>query len=350
MVLPPVLRGEILAVKGLKVGLTVVVWMLVLQAGYLGFQVAPRALNKAGLLAVVIMLTASLLVWAGVRFVDTSSLLHATPNIAQRVRGTRFEASSLGGGALVGLVLCSLRSNRRRVLVLIAVLTGLIIWLTASRGTLVVASGIILVCLVAVLAPARPLHGAARYSIVGAATVLVTMLLSFGLVALLRQPLWADLRAATSDASRSIWALASLSSLVKYPFGQGLAGTLAWTPPLLLDAAENVRGIFPASDFSEVRALALGRTDQALSPKTIPALAATYFGIPGLLAAASLYYVLGQRLVARLNVPQVRTYAVGAVCFALVSSSYFGGLYSWEQPLLCGALLAAARDAEGGPR
>ncbi len=345
MALPDALLGVSTVGKLLRLGLTVAIWCAVPLAGYILMQVAPKAVFVGIAAGFSILLLSLIAAKLGLLVVENSNYLHSIPNIQQRVRGSRFEPSSLGGGYIVlGTFACIVIRGRLGIAAVVAILVvGQ--YLTASRGTAVVIGTVLLASIVALC-----LNRSAwswlrvRSTAVATAVVAVTLALSFGLTAVLQSSIWKAVApsvsvgsAGTSDATRALWSSTALRALWENPFGYGFVAYLESVQRLMRDSLDANFQSFRQVELTEVFYLINTTSDFALAPKTLPALGAIHLGIVGLVAVGALYVV---SLRASIHIAE-NTYYTASLCtlsVILVSSTFLSSLFLWEQPFILGAI------------
>lgn len=339
LVVPPVSEQD-LFMKTIRVGINLLVFIVVVRTGLRASDHLPKFLILSFILAFAALTCGTIGGRLGVSIFDFEGPLHATPNFAQRIRGTRFEASSLGAGLLTAFGACALALRSRRALLLASLVPIAILVFTDSRGSLACALAITTVCVVTSFTregddrPARR----RRINVLGLLLVLTCLVPAFALSALVTSSVWSGMSASLSDATRSIWAQASLSSLFHFPIGQGFAGPSYVLQPIFAAATEDLAGVFSIVDLEEATNLAQTTDLSSLSPKTLPAVVVVYFGAPGLVALVTAFWTFGVRAAS----PRAPVgYAVAAFALVAVSSSYFSSPFAWDQALLLGALLGA---------
>lgn len=299
-----------------------------------------RATWILGVLAAFVFLAVTSLLQSIVPgFLDGLGPLHRTPNVQVRVRATRFEASSLGSLLLILIGMFWALSKRKSAIWQGTVLVIVAQSVTQSRGTLLVSGLLSLLALVMlILAPLNRRQHARVPVLLAMASV--PMIASFYLSSVLSASFWRDLGlvAANSDAMRGLWARAMGVSLIEHPFGLGFAEYLVQAPKLLLENAGDVSAVYGYSAVAaEMSPIVAGETD-TLSPKTLPTIAAMYFGWLGVLFTFRLYYSLFKASWKQASYEPSRLLA--AVALVAVSASYFSSLFAWEQALLIGLLLS----------
>lgn len=335
-VLPATARGEELAVKAGKVGLSLSAMWVCFSAGSIAFR-RHRSVTSA---AVCVLLTISI---AGVFLSDQlelSSLFHSTPNFAQRTRGLRFEASSLGAGILVfGALFCTLaRSSAAKVTCVLIVIWTVSLYVP-SRGA--ITSIVIVVLLYFTALVFHWVHRRAAANSFGVLVATSSLVLSFGLPFLVALSGWQGMSRDISDASRSVWAMASLQSLIIYPLGQGLAMPTVTLGSLLSLSATDLVGVFGYRNMTEVFSLAASNTDNALLPKTFPNIAAVYGGAVFLYAWLRCLVALNGRLFARIP---MTSGILPLIVLVVVSSSFYSSIFAWEQAFLFGVLWSLSQS------
>lgn len=345
--LPSVLLGESATEKAIRVAVSIFLYAYILGAGFQLFQPFRQWILVGCAVALAILLASALLGGFGIGFLDTSNVFHSVANVQQRVRGTRLEASSLGAAILVCTAILAMGLSRNQGIAVLAVGSVLAGILVNSRGT-VITIAITLVVIVLVIISRSAFRRRVRLRLVFSVSALVGVLyLSFGLDQLLTSDLWLTYGSfnshsgSTSEATRSIWANTALQSTLSYPSGTGYVGYLAWMPELLSHATDNAGKYYSLSSLSEALGLVGATSDDQLVPKTLPAIAAIFLGIPGLLGVIFLYF-------RTLNASWVgfRSGQIGlpaaAMILILVSATYFASISSWEHAFGFGALLSFA--------
>lgn len=340
--LPEVARGEPLLFKALKVAVMFSCFALSIRAGLRAACWSPRCLVIGALCSVAIMTFSAMIDLSGSQLLDANSFIHNTSNYAQRVRGTRFEASSLGAGLLVCLATALLFVKRKRFLLLAAFVFFGVTLLTQSRGTLVVVSLAIISCIVPIFIGKGTVRQKSTSSpLWGLAFIALSLVLAFGLGFLVTSSAWEEMSASTSDATRSIWSETAFNSLLAFPFGQGYGGPTYWLGQLFKESLQNLSSVFPTKALGEAFAVSRSTSDGALSPKTFLAMVAVYFGLPGLILTLIGFWRVGGASVSRTSLG-FPLYIPAAVIFVSVTSSYYSSPFAWEQAVLLGALLAQA--------
>lgn len=345
--LPQDILGESPAVKVIKVTVTTAAWCTIfIGAGPLSKAVRPWLI--AGLVtAIAIMTISAVLAQIGVGILEGPGFFHGTVNGQMRIRGTRFEASSLGAGLLCCISAVVLVIRGRKGLVIVAMGFLAVQLLTQSRGTWVTIAIVLFLVILLYFAGQRISRPTSvPYSLLTWACVLLTISMSFALSFLVTSTLWSDLGLAnrsgmTSEATRSVWAVATVMSLFTFPFGMGFAGYLSWLPSLLSQAATSNTGIFYLADFSELTAIINSTDDTYLSPKTLPGILIVFFGWAGAIAAVALCHraIQGGLSLSRLGFPGA---PAAALAVLLVSFTYASSIFSWDQALVLGWLVSEA--------
>ncbi|MEJ8278271.1 hypothetical protein [Pseudonocardia spirodelae] len=342
--LPESIRGELLLAKSARVTIFVLLWILVLDTGFRALRLIPRTLAAVGILAFAILVLGGVLQAYSYVDLQAVSLLHATPDYAQRIRGTRFEPSSLGAGMLVAFGIFALQVRSKSVLMGCVLVVWLAVLVTQSRGTLITMYAVSTITAAILLCKELRMSRAFFRSTAIGATI-VTLVLSFGLAYVVTSPFWAGFSAETSDATRSIWAAVGWKSVLQYPLGQGYVGGFEILPIMLADEIRELGSAFRLRDLEESAILASGNNDNALVPKTLPAILSTWFGVAGVAAVVAMVFSVS-RVTANLFTREFRGAALSSIIFLLISSSYFTSPFSWEQPLILGALLALSSQVK----
>jgi hypothetical protein len=347
--LPEQLLGESPTTKAIKLLITMAAWCTIfLGAGLLLRTV--RTWLLAGLLtAVAIMAVSAFLGQLGFGVFENLGFFHGTQNGQMRLRGTRFEASSLGAGLICSLSAFAMVLRGRRALVMMAAGFLAVQFLSRSRGTWVtvvlvlVAIGILYVVGKRIT---RTKSWAAR--VLPWASVVTTLSLSFGLSFLVTSDMWVDLGLADgsgmrSETTRSVWAATTAMSLLNFPLGMGFAGYLNWLPEILSQATTQNSGSFYTADFSELLAIINSSDDTLLSPKTLPGLLIIFFGWVGAAASVALSFLAVR---GGLNLSRSGFLAAPAAAFAvlLVSFTFASSVFSWDQALILGWFVAASKE------
>lgn len=335
------LLGESPINKSIKFMVSVGVWMLLLVSGAILSRLVPKAIQLGCAIALAGMTIGAILYHGGFPLVDQIDLLHSYPNFQQRVRSTRFEASSLGSGMIVCLGLIAIHSPRKLAVIGFSLGLVLIGQISESRGTTLT----VFVTLLAV-----PFAIWMQLRKAGLATVttrfyssgigVLAIILSFRLDYFLGSPLWSALglkTEGTSDASRSMWADASLSALAQYPFGMGYAAYLAWLPKLIENSTLSAVGQFSLRDLSEMINQSRAVSDATLSPKNLVGIAAVHLGVIGVLVVVALYSAVIKNAISSASVGFGSRFVVG-ISLIVVSSTYYTSVFSMDQAFLFGAL------------
>lgn len=349
----PFLADEILGenplVKSLKFMVSVGIFLLMLVAGGLLSRIVPKAIQVGSLVAIVLMAGGALMYHVGIPVLDQTDLLHSYSNFQQRVRSTRFEASSLGSGLLVCTGLLFLFVRRKRAVIGYCIALVGIGMLAESRGTMLTLIVTLLAVPVALWLQSfgrKAADGALRFSAFSVA--FIAIILSFRLDYFLKSPIWAavGLRTeGTSDASRSMWADTSLAALVQYPFGMGYAAYLEWLPTLVEQSTSAALDQFPIKDLAEMINLSLSASDATLSPKNLVGVAAVHLGVVGVLAVGLLYAAVLRRSVEMIRFGNINRFVVAASMLVL-TCSYYSSIFSVDQAFLFGALAWVAAHPE----
>ena len=347
----PIIQNEIDSDSSLSKSLKLAVTFAVLLSMVLAGVVLVRRLRKwvlvGATIALAIMVITAVIAQLGYNGIDDWGVIHSAQNFQMRVRGTRFEASSLGGGFLVlGGLIALLVGGRRGILTVIAA-AALALVITQSRGTMIVALCVIVIGAIWWFV-GRRVSNARRwfgYLIAGVA-VAAALFLSLGVDMVLSSQWWIDIGLAnsagsTSDATRAAWATVSAQTLTQYPAGMGYAAYLEWLPRMLREIVSGMTTQFPPEALLELKATILSDDDTTLSAKTLPAVAITYFGWIGLLSAGALYFFAVVKSTGSRGVFNLAALPVAAM-LVLVSSTYLWSVFSWDQMFLFGALLLGA--------
>jgi hypothetical protein len=344
--LPAQALGEDLIVKGVKVGVTLSLWMMCVLAGWLAWQYLLPTLRIALVIALTITALSAFLVAVGGPL-DTSQLLHEGVNIQQRVRGARFEASSLGACLLVLSGYLALTLPRSAALASQLVLLPATVLLTASRGSLVAAALLAaLTCAAWLRKPDDPIRPAAHRA-AGVSAVVAGLGGTFALGWVVRSEAWLSLGlgGGGSDATRSLWGDVAISTTVEHPLGTGFSG-LPWIREALIETLRRGSEHFSTPELRELSMLAHATGDQALAPKTLPAIVVMYLGLPGLALLVYALYRLGVATGAALAGGRSGL-VIASGSLIVVSTTYFAGISTWEQATLIGSLCAAAASTAG---
>jgi hypothetical protein len=286
----------------------------------------------------------------------STDLLHATINYQQRPRILSTE-SSTAGASLVGtaLALLWLQSKSFKWLIPMAVVVILSVDRLASRGT---TNGLIVAVVIAVALGV--IGGFLRRSagnrkiIAGLITVGAVLAFTAG-SSVLRAVYDPVLQTAGSDATRSAWSFVGMRALIDRPWGDGYSAPLLDLPAWLSEAIEALQAYYPPSAWTELAALVGASTDEALAPKTLPASAAVYLGLPGMLLAISLLFTLAGAAVI-LSATGLRNHGAAAVAplFTIVAiTTYTSSIYDVSLMVLIGFATCsgdkAVSQAPNGP-
>lgn len=350
---PSELLGQSTIGKSLKLAFTIAVLLSMVIAG----GILTRRLRKwvfiGASVALAIMVVSALLGHLGVMVIDNWGAIHSSQNVQMRVRGTRIEPSSLGGGILTMGSLAAITARRSWGPFYLAVVCVVGVLVAESRGTMVVSIVGLIVTLVWFFASraAPRISKPWLYSIAAVITAAV-IVSTLGMDLLLSSPLWKQIGLAnsggsTSDATRAVFASVSRDTLAQYPLGMGYGAYLQWFPKLLDHASSQLSGAFPPEAFSELRSITGSANDSTLSAKNLPSVAISYLGWVGLAATATLYFVAiksGSRQGGGSN----RAAFPAVLIVVLVSATYFWSVFSSDQMFFFGAailgLLRGARS------
>jgi hypothetical protein len=352
----PLVPSELLAQstlgKAAKLLLTTAVLISMIIAGGLLTRHLKKWVLIGAVIAFSIMVISGLLSHFGIQFINNWSVIHSTVDTQMRVRGTRYEPSSLGGGILALGCLIAVLLPRPWGSIFLALTCVISYEVPESRGTTVVSVIGFVLSVVWFLIGGFAGRMPRLYLNAFAGLVAVAALLSsLGIDFLLGSQLWRDAGLAnslgsTSDATRSVWSAASFDTLLQYPFGMGYGAYLSWLPDVVRHAIAHLSGLFSSSTFRELRSTLSSGNDETLSPKTLPDVAVTYLGWVGLAASAVLYFVSARTSV-RLGAKGGLAAFPAVVVVILVSTTYFWSVFSWDQMFFFGAiLLGLAVDTE----
>jgi hypothetical protein len=342
----PFLTNEILGenplIKGFKLMVSVGVFLLMLVAGGLLSRIVPKAIQFGCFVAIGLMTGGALMYHFGTPAIDQTELLHSYSNFQQRVRSTRFEASSLGSGLLVcmGLVFLFFR-NKKAIL---GYCLGLLCigMLAESRGTTLTVIVTLITVLIALWL--RLLLRTTNDSVLRFwtfAVAVVAIVLSFRLDYFLESPIWSAVglqTEGTSDASRSMWADTSLAAVVQYPFGMGYAAYLEWLPAIVEQSTRTALDQFPIRDLAEMINQSLAASDATLSPKNLVGVAAVHLGVVGVAAIGLLYATVLRNSMDEFRFGNINRFVI-AVSIMVLTSSYYSSIFSVDQAFLFGALV-----------
>lgn len=342
--LPSSVHGEGIISKSIRLLLTIAVMLSMVVAGFILTRRLRKFVLVGAIAALAIMVITGALAHFGVSAIENWSVLHSSPNFQMRVRGTRFEASSLGGGILIIGALVALLVGHRRGLGILVVCGVLALAVPQSRGTTVVAASVIALSLIWLLIGG--VIGRTRRWIVACLAVIgviIALVLSLGIDLILSSQWWTDIglsnsAGSTSDATRAAWSSVSVLTLMDYPFGMGYAAYLSWLPQLLSETATQLSRSFPASALLELRTTISATSDNTLSAKTLPAVLITYFGWCGLVATAVLFFAAIRRGIVFGSRGNLAVLPV-SITVILVSATYLWSVFSWDQMFLFGAIL-----------
>lgn len=339
--LPDHLLGESTILKAFKITITLTVWCTIFTgAGSLVDVLRPWLL--AGLLAAIaIMLGSAVIGQIGYSSIEGMGFIHGTRNSQMRLRGTRFEASSLGAGLITCFAAIMMVLRGRKSLMISGVGLLVIQLLTRSRGTWVTTAIVlgVIAALFLFAQRAQALRDNAQ-RVLSVFVVITVSGLSMGLSYLVTSEAWVSLglvdgSGMTSEASRSVWAMTSLISLGNFPIGMGFAGYLTWLPDTLAQGVAISSGSFTPADFYEMSAIIRSGDDMLLSPKTLPGILIVFFGWAGALASVGLAYVVARSSLTLSKLGYLAAPA-GALALLLVSFTYSSSIFSWEQALVFG--------------
>lgn len=357
----PFLTSEILGenplIKGFKLMVSVGVFLLMLVAGGLLSKIVPKAIQFGCLIAIGLMTGGALMYHFGNPVIDQTELLHSYSNFQQRVRSTRFEASSLGSGLLVCMGLVFLFCKKKKAIFGYCLGLLFIGMLAESRGTTLT----IIVTLIAVLVALwlrlflqTTNDSVLRFLTFGVAAIAIV--LSFRLDYFLESPIWSAVglqTEGTSDASRSMWADTSLAAVVQYPFGMGYAAYLEWLPIIVEQSTRTALDQFPIRDLAEMINQSLAASDATLSPKNLVGVAAVHLGVVGVAAIGVLYATVLRNSMDEVRFGNINRFVIAASIMVL-TSSYYSSIFSVDQAFLFGALvwwdgrMGVRRDGESG--
>ncbi|MGO4806120.1 hypothetical protein AB4089_13410 [Arthrobacter sp. 2MCAF15] len=333
--------GENPIAKSIKVAVSVGVWLLMLVSGAILSRVVPRAVQAGAIAAIATMTLGALLYHLGYQGVDQNELIHSYQNLQQRVRSTRFEASSLGAGLIVCLGLIAMRSTRTMAVVLFPVGLIMIGVVAESRGTNLTIYVSLLVIPFLIWLKSRKADLTANVVLFWASVLAaLAVVSSFRLDYFLGSALWSELglkTEGTSDASRSMWADASLAAVGQHPLGMGYAAYLEWLPKLVENSTRSALDFFPIRDLSEMINQSFAASDATLSPKNLVGIAAVFLGAVGVAMVGILYAATIKNSIHGTMSGESNRLIVG-VSLVIVSSTYYTSIFSMDQAFLFGAL------------
>lgn len=332
-------QGDLL-LKALRFEITLAFAALTVLVGGWAFIVHRRALLLGLYIALALQGILTFFEYTHTGFFFSESTFHFGADIQQRPRLLQPE-SSLGGAVVMatgGAIVLLETSAPLAVLASGAAIAASL--LSGSRGatsTLLIAAALTLASLAAFryLASERRLRITAR---VVAATFLAGSLVSGPL--LLSSIVPQD--AYTSNATRAVYASASVRALESYPLGAGMGQVFQAERAWLADALDDLRPYLGSDAASEVITLVRQTGTEGLLPKTLPA---TMIFTGGLIGLASCFWLFQQILT---QVASTRGQRQGSfylrlfwtLALVVMLSTYISGIYEYAATLMIGILLA----------
>lgn len=331
--------GESTIAKGARTAAIVLFWVLGVIVGVRIRRKEPRALALIGLglLAVnVYGLAIQIGGWAPSGAQDWS---HAISWFDRRPRGFKFESSTFGASFLCAAALIHIGAKLRPLATtLLFVFTAVCAILTTSRGSLIALGGATVLVVVTLAVSKLRLNLAWRWW--GAALTVAFLTISVAGVTFAANPVWSSFSSGQSDATRGGWGIVAIEAANTPPLGLNLVTYWNQVQPLIEETASTLTALYNVHDLAEFQALSSGSTDSGLTPKTLPALLAIWFGWPGLIAAALLLSA------ATLQSMKPSKFRLGAAVFtaatALSLAIYIPGIFMYESALVIGASLIGA--------
>lgn len=338
------LYGEIVWLKAVKVGLSVVLLLISLKYGQI-FQLLHKELLSYVAHSYV------LTIYIGVIFEklgffsrSDTSFIHYTHNFTQRPRGFATEPSTLAYSlttAFTLIVIASVKRNswRRNILLFSVILSGFLI--TTSRGFL---GSTVLAIVSTILILTIKKSQIRNVTLVAGfiSTFIVLQSIFFGV--LLRSNLWSNFSRGTSDATREVWAQVSISGLSNAPIGAGFQGLITAAPVYLKEYVD--RNAFRFSNYSlrELYITYSQSTDFAISPKNITSLFIITSGIFGLMFIVN---IIIKNIAAMIKNAQIKfweSFSIFLVMYTLLN--YAGGMTSFAGFFTLGVIIEKFRVIE----
>jgi hypothetical protein len=264
---------------------------------------------------------------SGFDFFDS---LHYATNYQQRLRGFRFEASSLASAVLMCLCFLIIYSHRKYVSIFALLILLLMINTIPSLGFYFVAIAVTVVFLVRIMfrRPGPWFEG------------MFVLFLYIGLVLVTETRLWSFRDLTISDTTRVFWLLLPLFSMIQFPFGIGFGNHL-WVVPEL--ANERVipwmQQNLSFGNYSEIYGFLNQISDTSLYPKNLPSTAILHLGIFGLVLFLFLVRLVFRNALFKLSEGNHGFY-LSSLIVSFTSVSFFGALNSWDIAILLGILFS----------
>ncbi|MBM7417246.1 MULTISPECIES: hypothetical protein [Nocardiaceae] len=312
-----------------------------LAAAWFGVLVdeAPRLLRAIGaglLLASILGLAVQL---TSILPSGSTDLVHAISWHADRPRGFKYESSSFGASILAAFALLSVGAKPKAGFALLPAALALV-FISSSRGAI---AALVLGCLIGGVFYVLSSSHAGRWVAVISFAITSIFLSFFGSV-LVRGDIWAVLRTGTggSDGIRTGWGLVAWRVLSDGPFSLNVATYWDRISYYIAQAIPEISQQYSRVQISEFYAFLNTTSDSGLSPKTVPALFAVWFGWAGVIFAVVLLSssVMGFMYLSR-RTSSYTVMALGSSC--IISLVMFvPGIFQYELAIVVGIGIAGS--------
>ena len=335
--------NDTILAKGLKTLAIVLFWLLSVRVGFRLYRSNQRALAYIGLG----LLGVSAVILAAQTFGFSSSgardWAHAVGWHEGRPRGFKFESSVFGGSLLAASALASLLLPNRIVWGMMVPLTIGLAYLSTSRGALLAAiAGPLIVIVGTLFKRAASRIATSVFASVLATGIFVAAFMGYYIVS---ADVWGPLAAAGSDATRSGWGLVALRGVTEPPLGLNLFNYWYDVQPIIARTYLDLQANYAGSDLQEFANLAFSTSDSGLSPKSLPAVFAVWFGVPGMALAVG-GMTIATTIAIWKSSPSQNGLAVGASTVVFALATFVPGIFIYEMGLIIGAALAATAPPE----
>ena len=308
---------------------------------FLGFKLALRPDGKDSILltggAFYVASLVGFLLEKYSFFFPFEQLFHATTNIQQRVRGFRFEASSLGSSFLIAAALILVCLNGRKFVSAFLILISLPLILVESRGYVLAVIIVIVLAFFRIFAfiILKPKEFRRQRSLIEVGALFVMI---FCLPLVVQMNFWNSYSADVSDTTRSMWSIMGLFMLFHFPFGMGFGNSVVLLPKLISDEiVPFMQRNFVDGNYSEIAVMLASKSESGMYPKTLPGYVILISGWFGFVVFLFLYTRAVSQCIA-ISPREGFPIYVGFFLLIAVSSTYFGSSFSWDQAFLFGAV------------
>lgn len=320
---------------------------------FLGFQLAFKSDGRKSILLIGGALYATSAIGFLLEKYSTydafEQLFHATTNVQQRVRGFRFEASSLGSSFLIASALILICLNGRKFLIAFLILVSAPLILVESRGYVLAVTIVIILCtfrlIIFINLRSEQFRSQRSWLEVGALLVMI-----FGLPLVVQANFWSKYSADVSDTTRSMWAIMIYFVLLHFPFGMGFGNSVVLLPKLISDEiVPYMQRNFVDGNYSEIAAILASKSDSGMYPKTLPGYIILVSGWLGAIVFLFIYIRMVRQCM-MISPREGFPIYIGFFLLIAVSCTYFGSSFSWDQAFLFGAVYGLIRNGSSKSR